>query len=209
MLVHRQGWQVTLAVAASLLACGPSQGNTDAGDAGPGCGLSCPQPCTVLIQCDGGLGVAICAEGFCQSAGGPPLFALAEVGLPSSFSGDPSASLVVRVLDTVPPTPDPAFDCPTVLERIDAGTLDVDNFLKVNPLLAAYSVSLSHLSYGQQVTDFEVQSVPSGGTPLLLVEGFLTKDMDAGADAVGCTSYQAVAEPDGGPPTVGLQLTAW
>jgi hypothetical protein len=163
----------------------------------------------MLTQCAGGLGVAICANGSCQNAGGSPQFALAEVGLPASFPGDTSASLVVRVLDIVLPTSGPSLDCSTVLGGIDAGTLNVDDMSKVNPLLAAYSVSLQHLSSGQQVIDFEVQSVPSGGMPLLLVEGFLTRDLDAGPDAIGCTSYSVVAAADGGAPSVGLELTAW
>jgi len=209
MFLLRHGWKATLAATAALLACG-SQGSSDAGgDAGADCGLHCPQPCTALAQCDGGLGVAICAAGFCQSAGGPPQFALAQVGLPSSFASDPTASLTVRVLDPILPTSGPALDCPTLLGGIDGGTLDVDNPMKVNALLAPYSVSLSHLSSGQQVTSFEVQSVPSGGTPLLLIEGFLTRDLDGGADAIGCASYSAIALADGGPPTVGLELNLW
>jgi hypothetical protein len=198
----------TLVATLALVACG-SGANPDGGDAGPDCTSSCPQPCTVLSQCDGGLGVAICASGFCQSAGGAPQFALADVGLPASFPGDTAASLVVRVLDTVLPTSGPALDCSSVLDGVDAGTLDVDNLLEVNPLFAAYSVSLQHLSSGQQVVDFEVQSVPSGGMRLLLVEGFLTRDLDAGPDAIGCTSYAAVAGADGGAPSVGLELTSW
>ena len=129
--------------------------------------------------------------------------------MPSSFASDPTASLTVRVLDPIPPTPGPALDCPTLLGGVDAGSLDVDDPTKVNALLAPYSVSLSHLSSGQQVTSFEVQSVPSGGSPLLLILGFLTRDLDGGADAVGCASYSAVALADGGPPMVGLELGLW
>ena len=130
-------------------------------------------------------------------------------GCPSSFASDPTASLTVRVLDTVLPISGPTLDCPTLLAGVDAGSLDIDDPMKVNALLAPYSVSLSHLSSGQQVTSFEVQSVPSGGMPLLLIEGFLTRDLDGGADAIGCAGYSAVALADGGPPTVGLELGLW
>jgi len=207
MRIVQGSWPLALAVAG--LACGSTAGSPDGGgDAGPGCGSSCPQPCTTLVECDGGLGVAVCAQGFCQSAGGPPLFGLARVELPSSFAGDQAASLVVRVLAPVLPTPGPALDCPTVLGRIDAGTLDVDDPLKVNPLLAAYSVSPRLLS-GQSITNCPVDSIPSGGMPLLLIEGFLDGSPDGGTDAIGCTSYSAIAAADGGPPTVGLVLSPW
>jgi hypothetical protein len=162
----------------------------------------------MLGECAGGLGVDVCAAGFCQSAGGPPLFALARVGLPTNFAGDQAANLAVRVFAPVLPTPGPPLGCPALLGGIDAGALDVDDPLKVNPLVAVYSVPV-HLPTGQAVIEFEVQSVPSGSMPLLLVEGFLTSAQDGGTDAIGCISYSATATADGGAPTVGLSLDPW
>ncbi len=197
--------RLTLLLVASLAgACSPGAPPPPA-DAG-GCQTACGTPCATLRDCDGGLGVAVCVADLCQPAGGAPVYGVARARLPSSFGGDPAATLAIRVLADARPDGS-ALDCPALIIGLDAGALDPDDAAAVNPLLSAYSVQ-PKLSSGQTAAEFGVQTVPGGPSRLLLVEGFLRVG-DGGPAAVGCATYDALPAIDGGLPSVGITLSAW